>query len=829
MISSGWTHLIEGLLEAVLLVDAVNLRLLAANRAAADLIGMRPQDLIGKPVTELTVAPEDIYFWKDVEAGLTGGIYSDSFMRCADGGVIRVERRISLVLSGASRPVYVVGLRDLSAQRQVEEELETLVAELSATLDSSADGILVSNLYGQIRSYNRHFAQLWDVPQELLLSRNDKALYAHLASRVANPAGYARRLLEIAAEPVSETLDVLVLRNGRMLERLTVPQYSRGRLTGRVCSYRDITQRQQAESSIRLAAKVFESSPDPIFVTGPDYRILAVNPACERLTGCSQAQLLETSSKDLFQDSSDSAFFLRVEQQLASHGFWQGEVWRTGSGQVSCSVDVSWVLLRDEQGVVTHTIGFLKDMTEKLAAQKRIEELAYSDALTGVPNRLLLTQRVEYALSLAERTGGQFSILFLDLDRFKNINDSMGHAFGDRVLVEVAERIHECLRDADTLCRLGGDEFVICLQVADSHGAEVAAQRLLDALARPFQLDDMSFSVGCSIGVAMYPQDGKTLDELIKYADTAMYRVKDSGRGSFRFYRPQMNVDLLSRMKMDHALRHAIERGGFKLHYQPQISMATGQMIAAEALIRWDDPELGNVSPAIFIPLAEESGLIITIGNWVLNEAVRQAATWQKRGEPVMVSINVSAMQFQQVDFAERIAGVLRNEGLDPRLLELELTESILVKDAHEALGRLHALAALGVGLSIDDFGTGYSSLAYLKKFPISKLKIDRSFIMGLPDDEGDRAIVSATIGMARALKLKVVAEGVETIEQRNCLEQFHCDAFQGFLCSAGLDADQFGQLMQTLPRPKPADDAIQMPAHHPERRKSHAIFEVHL
>jgi diguanylate cyclase (GGDEF)-like protein/PAS domain S-box-containing protein len=829
LISSGWTYLIEGLLEAVLLVDAVNLRLLAANQAAADLIGMSPSELVGKPVIELTASPEDIYFWKDVEAGLADRIHSDSFMRCADGGVIRVERRVSRVLSGDSRPVYVVGLRDLSAQRQVEDELETLVAELSATLDSSTDGILVSNLFGQIRNYNRHFAQLWDVPQELLVNRNDKALYAHLASRMANPAGYARRLLEIAAQPVGETLDVLVLRSGRMIERVTVPQYSRGRLTGRVYSYRDITLQLQAESSMRLAAKVFESSPDPIFVTGPDFRIQAVNAACERLTGCSQAQLLGTSSKDLFQDSGDAIFFSRLEQQLASHGFWQGEIWRTSDSRASCSVDVSWVLLRDEQGGVTHTIGFLKDMTEKLQAQKRIEELAYSDALTGVPNRLLLSQRVEYALSLAERTGGQFSILFLDLDRFKNINDSMGHAFGDRVLVEVAERIHECLRDADTLCRLGGDEFVICLQVADAHGAEVAAQRLLDALARPFQIEEMSFSVGCSIGVAMYPQDGKTLDELIKYADTAMYGVKDSGRGSFRFYRPQMNVDILSRVKMDHALRHAIERGGFKLHYQPQISMASGQMIAAEALIRWEDPELGNVSPAVFIPLAEESGLIITIGNWVLNEAVRQAAIWQKRGDPVVLSINVSAMQFQQADFAERIASVLRNEGLDPKLLELELTESILVNDAHEALGRLHALAALGVGLSIDDFGTGYSSLAYLKKFPISKLKIDRSFIMGLPDDEGDRAIVSATIGMARALKLKVVAEGVETLEQRNCLEQFHCDAFQGFLCSPGLDADAFEALMQTLPRPPATEEATNIFAYHPERRKNQAIFEVRL
>jgi predicted signal transduction protein with EAL and GGDEF domain len=347
---------------------------------------------------------------------------------------------------------------------------------------------------------------------------------------------------------------------------------------------------------------------------------------------------------------------------------------------------------------------------------------------------------------------------------------------------------------------LGGDEFVIFLQEIDGHGAEVLARRLLDTMARPFQIDAMSFSVGCSIGIALYPEDGRSLDELIKCADIAMYLVKERGRGSFRFYQPQMNVDLLSRMKMDHAMRQAMEQGLFRLYYQPQISLSTGQLLGAEALIRWTDAELGQVSPALFIPLAEESGFIVTLGNWVLEEAVRQAVVWQKAGTPVMVSINVSAMQFQQTDFVQIVASVLRCAGLSPQLLELELTESILVKDANEALERLHALAALGVVMSIDDFGTGYSSLAYLKKFPISKLKIDRSFVMGLPDDESDRAIVSAIIGMARGLKLKVVAEGVETLAQRSYLAGLECEAFQGYLCSPGLPAEEFEQLMSTMP-----------------------------
>jgi EAL domain-containing protein (putative c-di-GMP-specific phosphodiesterase class I) len=345
---------------------------------------------------------------------------------------------------------------------------------------------------------------------------------------------------------------------------------------------------------------------------------------------------------------------------------------------------------------------------------------------------------------------------------------------------------------------MGGDEFVAFLQDADAMGTEVAARRILAALAKPFLVDEMNFSLGCSIGVAMYPADGNSLDDLIKCADTAMYRVKERGRGNFRFYQPQMNVDLLSRMKLDHAMRRAMEDGFFRLHYQPQVALDDGRLLGAEALLRWTDPELGAVSPATFIPLAEESGFIIALGNWVMQEAVRQASAWAEAGMPVVVSVNVSALQFQQQDFVGQVAQCLNASGLPAHLLELELTESILVQDANEALARLHALASLGLSLAIDDFGTGYSSLAYLKKFPISKLKIDRTFVMGLPQDESDRAIVSATLAMARALKLSVVAEGVETMAQRDYLAEQQCASFQGFLCSPGLPAAQFEQRLAT-------------------------------
>jgi len=796
----AWGPLIEGLLESVWLVDPVDLRILAVNQAACHLLGMSKEAMLGKPVIELTATPEDQFFWEDVAAGLVDSIRSETLLRGADGVAVAVDRRVSRVWPEVDRAVYLVGIHDLRQQRQAENELEKLVAELRATLESTADGILVSDLNGDIRNYNRQFAHLWNVPEHLLLHRNDHALYAHLAAQVKDLAHYQQRLRDFDNHPLLEATDVLVLANSRVLERTTRPQYSRGQPTGRVYSFRDITQELQNESQLKLAAKVFESSLEAIFITTADFLILAVNPACENLTERSQAKLMGVSPSDIFFHPSNPGFLTSVQATLQAQGLWRGQLWIQKKDLFACAVQASWVLLRNDLGEVSHTIGFFRDLTEELAAQQRIEQLAYSDALTGLPNRLLLTQRVEFALRLAERSAGECGVFFIDLDRFKNLNDSMGHSFGDRVLIDVAERLKNCLREVDTLCRLGGDEFVIFVQDIDAHGAEVLARRIQDSMTQAFQVGEMTFSVGCSMGIALYPEDGKSLDALIKCADTAMYLVKARGRGSFRFYQPQMNVNLLSHIKIDHAMRGAMEQNLFQLHYQPQTSLANGSLLGAEALIRWTDAELGQMSPALFIPLAEESGFITVIGTWVLEQAVQQARVWQTRGTPVIVSINVSALQFQQPDFVETVSGVIKAAGLAPQLLELELTESILIQDANETLARLHALAALGVALSIDDFGTGYSSLAYLKKFPISKLKIDRSFVTGLPDDEGDRAIVSATIGMARGLKLKVVAEGVETQAQHDYLASLGCESYQGFLCSPGLPAAEFEKLMTKLP-----------------------------
>jgi diguanylate cyclase (GGDEF)-like protein len=412
----------------------------------------------------------------------------------------------------------------------------------------------------------------------------------------------------------------------------------------------------------------------------------------------------------------------------------------------------------------------------------------------------LLHERIDFSLGLCAREQKSFAIIFIDLDRFKHINDSLGHIFGDQVLIEIAQRVKACLRQSDTAARMGGDEFVLLLHDIDALGAEVIVQRVLQRLSEPIMLGDLSLTVTSSIGIALYPIDGLTRDELIKNADTAMYQVKERGRSNFRFYQRQMNIDSLSRIKLDSAMRAALEQGHFLLRYQPQIDLESGHIIGVEALLRWSNKELGEISPALFIPMAEETGFIVALGRWVLTEAVTQAARWQAAGIDLVVAVNVSALQFQSATFVDSVAAELARVGLQPYRLELELTESILIHDVDEALARLQALAKLGVGLSIDDFGTGYSSLSYLKRFPVQKLKIDRSFVSGLPDDESDLAIARAVIQLGLALRLRVIAEGVETEKQKICLQALGCHEYQGYLYAPALDSHVLEELLAKGP-----------------------------
>ena len=446
-------------------------------------------------------------------------------------------------------------------------------------------------------------------------------------------------------------------------------------------------------------------------------------------------------------------------------------------------------------------VGTVHDLTEQKAAEAKIRELAEFDALTGLPNRRLLHDRVLQMLAIAERDDTPFALLFLDLDHFKRINDSLGHSVGDELLCAVARRLATAVRRVDTLARLGGDEFILAMPGIHAAAAVDIARRLLDECNAPFVVAGHDLTVTPSIGVAICPQDGQDIDTLLRNADAAMYKAKELGRNTFQFYAAEMNTATLERLMMESSLRRAVKNQEFVLHYQPLVSLQSGLIIGVEALIRWQHPELGLIMPDRFIHVAEETGLINAIGDWVLGEACRQAQVWIESDLPALImAVNVAPVQFRQAGFVEAVAGALAASGLDPNLLELEVTERTVMHDADTHIGTLTALHRMGVELSLDDFGTGYSSLAYLKRFPVGKLKIDRSFIRDLETDADDQAIASTIVSMGRNLRLTVLAEGVETVEQLALLQTMDCDMAQGFLFSRALPGPEIRELLLRQP-----------------------------
>jgi diguanylate cyclase (GGDEF)-like protein/PAS domain S-box-containing protein len=467
---------------------------------------------------------------------------------------------------------------------------------------------------------------------------------------------------------------------------------------------------------------------------------------------------------------------------------------------VEIPVEDSIAPIHDRQGNPTGAVIVFRDVSEARATALQIIHSAEHDFLTGLPNRMLLHDRVNQAVGLSLRHSTKGAVLFLDLDGFKNINDSLGHPVGDKVLQSVAERLVTCLRGSDTVSRQGGDEFVVLLsEVEHAEDAAITASRMLKAVAKPHLIDKRELHVTTSIGVSIFPDDGKDADTLIKNADTAMYQAKENGRHSYQFFKPAMNARAVERQSIEESLRRALERQEFSLHYQPKINLQTGEITGAEALVRWTHPIRGSVPPVQFIPVAEDCGLIVQIGRWVLHEACRQTQTWAQAGLHLAnMAVNVSAVELRNEGFLDGVIAILAETGLDPRALELELTESVLMKHVESTEGILKALRAKGVQFAVDDFGTGYSSLSYLRKLSIDTLKIDQSFVRQSGADPDETAIASAVIGMGRNLNLRVVAEGVETLDELAFLRAQHCDEAQGYYFSRPVPAEQFAELLQT-------------------------------
>ncbi len=462
-------------------------------------------------------------------------------------------------------------------------------------------------------------------------------------------------------------------------------------------------------------------------------------------------------------------------------------------------LSTSKVPLRDEHGNIIGIVGICRDVTERKRAEEQIHFMAHHDVLTGLPNRNTLMQRLSGAIEQAKRSGGGVTVIFIDLDRFKMVNDSMGHGAGDMLLKTVADRMMRCVRGSDTVVRLGGDEFVVLLSGQDERSdAKYVLGRLRAAIAEPVEIEGQLFRVTSSIGIARYPSDGEDAETLLLNADVAMYQAKETGRDTFQFYTAEMNAVARERRVLQEGLRQAIATHQFALVYQPQIDLRTGAIFAVEALVRWHHPELGVIHPAKFIPMAEESGLIVPLGDWVLREACRQNKAWQNAGmPPISVCVNVSARQFRERTWVLRVAEILKETGLAPEYLELELTESLLMHDVGQTIATMRELQSLGVHFSIDDFGTGYSSLSALKSFPVARLKIDQSFVKNLPRDDNDRSIATAVISLGQKLHMRVIAEGVETQEQMDFLRSHDCDEFQGYHFSRPVDPVAIADLLR--------------------------------
>jgi diguanylate cyclase (GGDEF)-like protein/PAS domain S-box-containing protein len=554
--------------------------------------------------------------------------------------------------------------------------------------------------------------------------------------------------------------------------------------------------RQNLDRLERFRTLLDRTSDFVILVAMPDGMVVDANAALGRLFGESVEDLIGRSFASLgLADATTVLDGLRREMVARADG---GEmlthtlVTEFGPENSTIWLELTYRVAKVDEGCFGVLVG--RDITERKHAEDKVNFLAHHDALTRLPNLLLLQDRLNQAIAFADRGTMKLALMVIDLDRFKTINDSLGHGVGDRLLVEVSKRLSSCTRDTDTVCRQGGDEFLIMLpNLADADFSVTFLGSLMSQMGKPFGIEGKELLTSVSIGVAIYPDDGTDLETLQKKAEMAMYRAKEAGRNTYRFFNEEMNGDAVERLSIDVGLRRGLELGQFELYYQPQIEIASGALIAAEALIRWNHPELGLVLPGRFISVAEDSGLIVPLGDWVLREACREAMRWQQSGQigPV-VAVNLSALQFKRGDIETSVTQALEQSGLDPGRLELELTESILIDDTENVLATVKRLKLMGVQLSIDDFGTGYSSLSYLKRFEVDKLKIDQSFIRDLATDPEDAAIVRAVIQMARSLGLRTIAEGVESKQVLDHLRIYHCDEAQGFFHGRPMPAEAF-------------------------------------
>lgn len=795
---------IENIPHMVFVKDAEDLRFVSVNKAAEQLLGRTRAELVGRSDYDFFPREQaDFFTSKDRDVLASGNMLDipDEPVETPGQGLRYLRTKKLPVVDAAGRSRYLLGIsEDVTERRQTEEALRRSYAEIEDLYNHAPCGYQSLDSEGRIvRINDTQLAWLGYRRDEIV----ERTVFADLLtgrSRSTFDSGFAR--LKTAGSVRDLELEVL-RKDGSVLLGLfsaTAIHDAHGNYVACRATLFDITERKRVEENLHLAEKVFAHSSEGVLITDRDKRILSVNSAFTAITGYEPAEVLGERPGMLKSDMHDRAFYRRMRRALREKGFWSGEVWdrRKDGGLYPSRLTINAV--NDKRtSAVTHYIALFSDITERKASEEHIRRLAQYDFLTNLPNRVLFDDRLVQTLASAKRHNKLFAVMFLDLDRFKNVNDSLGHRAGDRLLQQVAERLRGALRESDTVCRQGGDEFVILLsEINYAEDVAYVAHKVIQTVSQPYQLQDRELVVTASVGISVFPDDGGDPDTLLKNADSAMYHAKSTGRNNYQFFASEMNERSFEALVLENALRRALERNEFELHYQPMLNTDTGRVVGMEALIRWHHPELGLVSPCKFIPVAEDSGLILPIGEWVVREACRQNKALQETGLcELPVSVNLSALQFRQHDIVEVVAEALAACDLEPRYLELEVTESAMVEDIERVIATLHGFRSLGVSLAVDDFGTGYSSLSYLKRFPIDKLKVDQSFVRDISTDPNDAAICGAVISLARSLHLAVVAEGVETEAQRAFLREHGCAVIQGFYVSRPMGFDDLTEYLR--------------------------------
>jgi diguanylate cyclase (GGDEF)-like protein/PAS domain S-box-containing protein len=686
---------------------------------------------------------------------------------------------------------FVTSYTDITERKRAEAELARLLAEQRLIFDNAHVGIIWVR-QRTIVSCNRRMADMFgfDGPEQLE-GRSTRVIYS--TDEQWEQVGRLYEALERSGAAQSEHqmrrrdgTQIWIMLTGRPIDQARVTD-------GTIWVYTDITERVEQQAQLALAERVFAHASEGLMITDPEGIIVNVNQAFTRITGYAREEAIGNTPRLLKSDRHDEAFFRDMWAAVVADGRWEGEVWdRRKNGEVYPKwLSISSV--RDEKGRIVNFIGSFSDITDRKQAQERIQYLAHHDTLTGLPNRLLLRDRFNGAIDHLRRWGGAVAFMFLDLDYFKRINDSLGHRVGDELLVAVVRRLKAILRESDTLSRQGGDEFILILRNIDgSDAAAKVAEKIIDSIAEPFQIGPHALSTSASVGIAMAPRDGDDFDLLMQKADTAMYASKEHARGTFSFFHPSMDELARRRLDLANRMRRALGSSEFELVYQPQVFADSGRVFGAEALLRWHPAGGSPVPPVEFIPIAEENGLILQLGEWVIAEAARQAAHWRRRGLDCRVAVNVSGVQIYRSDLVATVGSAAREAGIDPACIQVELTESILIEDSLLMQEVIQGLKGIGASVAIDDFGTGYSSLAYLKRFRVDKLKIDRGFVTDCCINEEGAAMTRAVISIANSLNMTAIAEGVEDHDQLDFVRRAGCNEVQGNLFSHPLAAGDY-------------------------------------